>query len=318
MVTRADVINNAKRYIPPRMQGWTPTNDTHVFNPANPAHTFHSGYTTGREYDVMPYVFGGIAGFNSGTQFLVRINNGECPGGWDRRHPLPAGLPGRTTCNWYLNPPGGLGYGTRVPNNLAGIDCSGYVLRCWGFTSRRIDHVAYNTRNLQNLCVEVTRANLKQGDILNRAGSHVRIFNKDYGAQVNIFESRGGGYNRAYRDGDTRGRVIHRNIAWNNNYIPYSPFPQIKLTEPVDGLSTNTRPNIRLEIRGSGELEIVHFDFDNMSILPRITRTSPMYVSYTPSYDLKPANKYILRIRAINRIAGQTFQDDDSFEIYLL
>jgi len=300
------------------MQGWIPTNDTHVFRPANPTHTFHSGYTTGREYDVMPYVFGGIDGFDSGTQFLVRINNGECSGGWDRRHPLPGGLPGRTTFNWYRNPPGGLGYGARVPNNLAGIDCSGYVLRCWGFTSRRIDRVGYSTRNLPNLCIEVTRASLKHGDILNRAGRHVRIFNAHRGALVNIFESRGGGYNRAYIAGDTRGRVINRDIAWDNNYIPYSPFPQIQLAEPATGLAQNARPTIRIEIRGSGELEIIHFEFDNMSILPRITRTCPMYVSYTPSYDLIPGNKYILRIRAINRIAGQSFQDDDSLEIYRL
>ncbi|HIE11813.1 MAG TPA: hypothetical protein EYP63_00040 [Desulfotomaculum sp.] len=312
MITRADVINNTRQYVPPGMQDWMPTSDTRVFNPANPAHTFHSGYTTGRQYGVLPYVFGG---FDSRTRFLVRINNGTCPGGWDRREPLPGGLPGRTTADWYRNPPSGLGYGARVPGNLAGIDCSGYVLRCWGFSSRRIGGVWYSTRNLPRLCVPVDRASLKPGDILNRAGRHVRIFNAHRGAQVNIFEARGGGYNRAYRAGDTRGRVINRDIAWDDNYMPYSPFPQLRLTQPANGLALTPRPKLEIKIWGSGELQIVHFEFDSRSILPQTSRTCPMYASYTPSYDLRPGNRYLLRIRVINRIAGQSFQDEASFEV---
>ena len=94
MVTRADVIDHAKSYLPPRMPSWTPTCDTFAFDTDNPAHTFHSCYVVGRRYGVMPYVRGG---FDTPVQFMRRINGGMCPGGWDRRSPLPAELPGRHT-----------------------------------------------------------------------------------------------------------------------------------------------------------------------------------------------------------------------------
>ncbi|MDJ0736061.1 MAG: hypothetical protein QNJ47_18695 [Nostocaceae cyanobacterium] len=319
MVTRADVINNARRYIPPRMPSWQPRSDTHVFNPANPDHTFHSGYTTSREYGVMPYVYGGTDGFDSGTQFLVRINNGDCPGGWDRRNPLPGGIPGRTTYNWNVRPPRGLGYGFRVPQNLAGIDCSGYVLRCWGFSRRRINGVGYSTRTLPRLCVEVTRANLKPGDILNWAGRHVRLFNAPAGARVNIFESGGGGYARAYRNGDTRGRVINRNIAWDDRYTAYSPFPQLVYFEPAPGsylLADMPQPTILARFTGSGELVVSEFSVDGVSVPYRETPTSPLQVSYTPDLDLAPG-KHTVTIGVINRIVGQDFKDLFTQEFHL-
>lgn len=37
-----------------------------------------------------------------------------------------------------------------------------------------------------------------------------------------------------------------------------------------------------------------------------------MYVTFPPDYDLVPGNTYMVRIRATNRIAGQSFQDDAS------
>lgn len=319
MVTRTQVINNARRYLPGRIQSWTPNSDTHAFKPSNPKHTFHSSYTKDKAYDVMPYVFGGADGFDSGTQFLVKINNCVCPGGWDRRVPKPAGLPGRTTFHWYVptstTSTGGLGYGSRVPNNLAGIDCSGFALRCWGYSSRIVNGVARSTRNLPNLCLEVTRQNLKAGDILNWAGSHVRIFNAHRGAKVNIFESRGGYYRRAYRNGDVKGRVINRDIAWDDRYTPYSPFPQFQLVEPENGVTQNRSPTIEIKIEGSGQLGIKDVGFHNASIIPTISSSWPMLLSFTPHFYLIPGDWYNLHISAVNRIGSQSFEDEHSFLI---
>ena len=123
------VITNARMYL--YMQPWTPLRDEHAFKSANPAHTFHSAFRiaagkqldatcSARYYEVMPYVFGGS---DSITKFQNRIYNRTCPGGWDR-------ISANTTSHWYS----GLGYGARVPGNLAGIDCSAYVSNCWQIT----------------------------------------------------------------------------------------------------------------------------------------------------------------------------------------
>ena len=44
-----------------------------------------------------------------------------------------------TRANWFRPRPDGLGYMTQCLENIAGIDCTGYVLRCWGLISRRLD-----------------------------------------------------------------------------------------------------------------------------------------------------------------------------------
>ncbi len=53
-----------------------------------------------------------------------------------------------------------------------GVDCSGYVSRCWGLTSK------YSTRTLPNISQEVSQDSLKKGDILNKYGNHVVLFDK--------------------------------------------------------------------------------------------------------------------------------------------
>lgn len=310
MITRADVINNTRRYI--NIQGWTPLQDTHVFNLANPDHTFHSAFrmVAGRQYDVVPYCYGG---FDSRTRFSTRINNRVCPGGWDR-------ISGNGTKHWYDPPPIRFGYAWRVSQNLAGIDCSGYVLRCWDFTSRRINGIYYNTNRLPNLCVEVDRRDLKKGDILNsRRLGHVMIFNELRGFQVDVYEARGGGRHREFRAGDEFGRVVHHTIDWArmNRYTPYSPFPQFAVIEPATCPVIRARPTFRIRIKGSGELKLREYIFDENCVLPRINNNpsrDTMDLIYTPNYDLTPLRKHSLFIKAINRMVGQSFEDEFSWE----
>ncbi len=52
-----------------------------------------------------------------------------------------------------------------------GIDCSGFVSRCWQLPR------SYSTRELPQLCTPVENmADLRPGDIFNRHNSHVRLF----------------------------------------------------------------------------------------------------------------------------------------------
>jgi cell wall-associated NlpC family hydrolase len=58
-----------------------------------------------------------------------------------------------------------------VSLRCAGIDCSGFVSRCWRLPR------SYSTRELQALCDPIKDlSQLRPGDILNKYNSHVRLF----------------------------------------------------------------------------------------------------------------------------------------------
>jgi hypothetical protein len=54
-----------------------------------------------------------------------------------------------------------------------GVDCSGFVTVCWGITDRK-----YGTSTLPSISDVIDGADLRRGDILNKAGSHVVMFDK--------------------------------------------------------------------------------------------------------------------------------------------
>ncbi len=94
----------------------------------------------------------------------------------------------------------------------AGIDCSGFVTRAWGL--ELMGH-AYSTRNLR-LIAGKPRYNwftdMKAGDVLNKAGSHVVLFtgyNQD--GSINVCEASG-----------SAARVVCRRATWSRftGYIP--------------------------------------------------------------------------------------------------
>ena len=59
----------------------------------------------------------------------------------------------------------------RGSNNTVGVDCSGYVSRCWGLPTKQ------STRSLGKLCYELDDySELLPGDIVNRFDAHVVLF----------------------------------------------------------------------------------------------------------------------------------------------
>jgi hypothetical protein len=84
----------------------------------------------------------------------------------------------------------------------AGIDCSGFVARCWGGKSRK-----YSTRNIREIAGR-PRLNwftdLKPGDAMNKPGSHIVLFagyNPD--GTPNVYEASG-----------SAGKVVFRKWPW--------------------------------------------------------------------------------------------------------
>ena len=94
----------------------------------------------------------------------------------------------------------------------AGIDCSGFVTYCWGL---RLSGHAYSTSNLRTIAGKPKYnwfTDMKPGDALNKAGSHVVLFtgyNPD--GTINVCEASG-----------SAARVICHATTWSRykGYIP--------------------------------------------------------------------------------------------------
>ncbi len=94
----------------------------------------------------------------------------------------------------------------------AGIDCSGFVAFCWGLPA---GIHAYSTSNLPTIAGEPRYnwfTDMKPGDALNKAGSHVVLFmgyNPD--GTINVCEASG-----------SAARVVCRQATWSRfkGYIP--------------------------------------------------------------------------------------------------
>ncbi len=92
-----------------------------------------------------------------------------------------------------------------IVSGTYGDDCSGYASNC--LRSGR-----YTTSSFPNICTQVTYPLIAPGDLMNDAGSHVRIFER-YTAtnQTLLLEC---------TTGVSPGRVTRRVLALNSSYIP--------------------------------------------------------------------------------------------------
>jgi hypothetical protein len=95
---------------------------------------------------------------------------------------------------------------------ITGVDCAGYVSRCWGLSARR------STYGLMNIDVSLPLNNfaeLKQGDILCNA-DHAMIFHyRDANGNYVLYEStKLSSYDRVAHTGRTKSSV-------ESSYDPY-------------------------------------------------------------------------------------------------
>lgn len=164
-VTRSQIMATALRYAE---HPWTPSaaNVRHGVDAAGiqvdtPDFTYQKagavpGYwIPGREHRGMPYQWGG---FSSPEEFDAGLARGLAAGDVytdDKRRLLLDG----------------------VSAEAVGIDCSGFVSRCWNLPR------AFSTRELANLCDQLPNWDaLQPGDALNIYNTHVLIFSGWIGA----------------------------------------------------------------------------------------------------------------------------------------
>ena len=158
-VTRAEAMAIAERY---RTFKWVPTEANVLHGPdANgirvdtPDSAFRQGasikgwWRPGLVNAGMPYQWGG---FDTPESFLEALSEGKAAGDIctpEKRRLLDAA----------------------VSKHAAGIDCSGFISRCWKLPR------AFSTRTITALCEPLTDfRNLQPGDILNAPNSHVFLF----------------------------------------------------------------------------------------------------------------------------------------------
>jgi len=158
-VTRAEAIATAERYL---NFSWTPTpaNIRHgkgedgiqVDTPDagyKPKGTFAGWWEAGMINKGMPYKWGG---FDTPESFLAGLSEGKAAGDIctaEKRRLLDA----------------------VVSEDAVGIDCSGFVSRCWNLPR------TYSTRTITGLCDPIEKfADIMPGDILNTRNSHVFLF----------------------------------------------------------------------------------------------------------------------------------------------
>jgi len=97
-----------------------------------------------------------------------------------------------------------------VSEKCTGVDCSGFVSRCW----RLSRHVS--TRELPSISQQLSSyEELKTGDILNKANDHVVLFSHFEDGKVIVYEAAAIGINRV-----SQGKYL-KDYFRRNGYVPY-------------------------------------------------------------------------------------------------
>jgi cell wall-associated NlpC family hydrolase len=157
-VTRAECMDIADAY---RLHRWTPSaaNVRHCCDAKgirvdtpdvsyNPNGAVPGWWTPGTVNEGVPYQWGG---FSSIKEFDAGVAQGRAAGDvytGEKRRLLD----------------------DAVSADAVGIDCSGYISRCWKLPQ------TYSTRELPLVCTKITWDELKPGDILNTHNAHCVLF----------------------------------------------------------------------------------------------------------------------------------------------
>jgi len=174
LTTRAEIIARAKTF-----SGHTWTCSEPNLH-ASCSKNYRSDWKPGERVTGIPYCWGGA---DSPETFDKKIAKGLAAGAHERN--------GVLSC-------------------AAGIDCSGFVCFCWGLPSH-----PYGTANLRIIAGKPRYnwfSDMKPGDALCKAGSHVVLFagyNPD--GTINVYEASG-----------SAARVIYHKTTWSRfkGYIP--------------------------------------------------------------------------------------------------
>ena len=288
VITRNDMINTASQYIPP-IPGWTPVVDsTTAVTP-----TWHSFYKTAENggtppYDRLSYCW---SGFDTPWDFKARVE--------DENSPVPAG--GYNTKD----------YGSVAKLHIAGIDCAGFVLRCWGFST----YITYE--QLLNNSLKIEESRLKKGDLMRWPGWHIVLYYSGTHPNCIVYESQASSGTGVPYPGVSLSP--ERNF---DNYYACSIFPQFSDAQPPPG-SYNPEQEIDLSLtiwaKGEVSSDHIYLVIDGESVtgftLDPVTDTT-WILSYHK--DFEDSGAHIVEVTADNYAfgSGHYYRDEYHWGFY--
>lgn len=142
-ISRTAVMNDAKAYHSSFTWSCTSKNLAALSKWTRPRYVTGAG-----TYSYMPYCWGG---FSTTAQYKTGMSNSGRVGN------INTSSPGHVA-------------------NTYGLDCSGYVSRCWRQSTK------YGTSTIGSICNSITYSALKPADALNKSGSHIVIYECSDGA----------------------------------------------------------------------------------------------------------------------------------------
>jgi hypothetical protein len=152
----------------------------------------------GKSYSGVSYNWGG---FDQPRDFLDKVESGKVAGNYRKRC-------GNRLC---------------IRSDFAGLDCSGFVSRCWQV--RR-----YSTTALPAIAIKIPRRMLKPGDILNSRNRHVVLFDSfDEEGQMWVYES--SAWVRQ-KDAPPAG-AVYRTVELGDAYVPRRFYRFIRIGDRV-------------------------------------------------------------------------------------
>ncbi|PNC18068.1 hypothetical protein CXU22_05365 [Akkermansia muciniphila] len=170
----------------------------------------------------MPYKWGG---FDTPRQFAARLKADAASGG----APAAAGDMGTAEKQAAGD--------AAVSRFAAGVDCSGFVSRCW-----RLDR-PFSTRELPALSVPIPWEELRTGDILIAPGRHVLLFIQWEGTEKGRFLGSEAGPLPVWKCGE---HVFSRPSLEKNDYLPMRYKGMLPARGPSNACSgSKERPAIR-------------------------------------------------------------------------
>ena len=198
--------------------------------------------------------------------------------------------------------------GTSYGQCAVGADCSGFVSVAW--TAPR-----NSTRGFPNISEDIDWDNLRMGDALNKAGSHIRLFDyfiADTGTAM-LYESTSGG--------GTLWKNVHRSLARDNQYTPIRynyTYDVFDYPEPVIIYIRRTGVE-RVQIRWDGEADTgyrLYMSDDGVQWLKiRDTADLTPQMSTCEVSGLLPDITYYFRITSVNNTSETMPSDAASVRI---
>lgn len=152
----------------------------------------------GKTYLGVSYNWGG---FDLPSEFLRKVESGKVAGNYKKRC-------GENLC---------------VRFDFAGLDCSGFISRCWQVPR-------YSTGALPIIAIKIQRKLLKPGDILNSRNKHAVLFHRyDDAGEMWAFESSAW----VRQQGAPPAGVVYRAVDLGDEYVPRRFYKFIHLGDRI-------------------------------------------------------------------------------------